>query len=81
MFLSPKLKKAIETHPEIQAVLKTKSRDLRWDKFTRTQFNIVARIINKNISKEIQSNEDMVEMHLIIGKQQLEKQLLNLRID
>jgi hypothetical protein len=81
MFLSSKLKKAIETHPEIQAVLKTKSRDLRWDKFTRTQFNIIARIINKNISKEIQSNEDMVEMHLIIGKQQLEKQLLNLRIE
>jgi len=81
MFLSSRLKKAIENHPEIQSVLKTKSRDLKWEQFTRTQFNIAARIINKNISKEIQSNEDLVEMHLIIGKQQLEKQLLNLRID
>ncbi|MES1222613.1 MAG: hypothetical protein ABUT20_44370 [Bacteroidota bacterium] len=81
MFLSSRLKKAIENHPEIQSVLKTKSRDLKWEQFTRTQFNIAARIINKNISKEIQSNEDLVEMHLIIGRQQLEKQMLNLRID
>ncbi|MBS1914819.1 MAG: hypothetical protein JST87_01010 [Bacteroidetes bacterium] len=81
MFLSSRLKKAIENHPEIQSVLKTKSRDLKWEHFTRTQFNIAARIINKNISKEIQSNEDLVEMHMVIGKQQLEKQMLSLRID
>jgi hypothetical protein len=79
MFLSEKIKRAIEMHTEIVSALKLKSRELRWEHFTRTQFNMVARVINKNITKEIQANEDLVDMHLIIGKQQLEKQLLSLR--
>ena len=81
MLLSDRIKKNIEAHPEIAAALKTKSREQRWQNFTRTQFNMVARIINKNISKEIQGNEDLVEMHLIIGKQQLEKELAALRLN
>jgi hypothetical protein len=80
MLLSEKIKKTIEGHPEIAASLKTKSREHRWQHFTRTQFNMVARIINRNISKEIQGNEDLVEMHLIIGKLQLEKELAALRL-
>ena len=81
MILSEKIRKGVETHPEITAVLKSKSRELRWQHFTRTQFNMVARVINKVISKEIQETVDLVEMHLIIGKQQLEKELNALRLN
>jgi len=81
MILSEKIRKGVETHPEIAAVLKSKSRELGWQYFTRTQFNMVARVINKAISKEIQESEDLVEMHLIIGKQQLEKELNALRLN
>ena len=79
MILSEKIKRAIEVHPEIIAVLQSKSRVLHWEQFTRTQFNLVARVINKFITREIQANEDLVGMHLIVGKQQLEKQLFTLR--
>ena len=79
MFLSEKIKRAIESHPRVTELLKMKGREQRWEAFTRTDFNLVARVINKQITKEIQANEDLVEMHLIIGKQQLEKQLINLR--
>ena len=81
MILSEKIRKGVETHPEITAVLKSKSRELRWQHFTRTQFNMVARVINKVISREIQETVDLVEMHLIIGKQQLEKELNALRLN
>ena len=75
MYLSEKIKKAIEGHPAVIAALKSKSREYNWGRFTRTQFNLVARVINKQVSREAVVNTDLVEMHLIIGKQQLEKQL------
>jgi hypothetical protein len=52
---------------------------MNWSKFTRTQFNLVARIVNKKITKEVLGNPDLVEMNLIIGKQHLEKQLFALK--
>jgi hypothetical protein len=79
MQLSEKLKAAIEEHPAILASLKNKNKSNRWDNFTRTQFNLVAKVINKQISKEVLANPDLVEMNLIIGKQSLEKQLRALR--
>ncbi|MDR3697198.1 hypothetical protein [Mucilaginibacter sp.] len=79
MQLSEKLKTAIEEHPAIIASLKSKNKGNKWDNFTRTQFNLVAKLINKQISKEVQANPDLVEMNLIIGKQSLEKQLRALR--
>lgn len=75
MYLSEKIKKAIETHPAIMLTLKNKGQDRSWSRFTRTQFNLVARIINKQVSREVQVNTDLVEMHLVIGKQQLDKQM------
>lgn len=79
MQLTEKLKTAIEEHPHINAALQNKSRDNRWDGFTRTQFNLVAKVINKHISKEVLANPDLVEMGLIIGRQNLEKQLQAMR--
>lgn len=77
MYLSDKIKKALEGHPSIASALKGKSREISWSRFTRTQFNLVARVINKQVSREAMANTDLVEMHLIIGKQQLEKQLFS----
>ena len=69
------MKKALEGDPAIVAALKGKSKEINWSRFTRTQFNLVARVINKQVSREVMVNTDLAEMHLIIGKQQLEKQL------
>jgi hypothetical protein len=79
MQLSEKLKISLEEHPSITAALNTKNRGNKWDNFTRTQFNLVAKVINKQISKEVLANPDIVEMSIIIGKQNLEKQLRSLR--
>jgi len=79
MLLSERMKKAIQSHPEIVSALRLKGKELRWEKFTRTHFNLIARIINRIISKEILANEGLLEMHLIIGKLQLEKQLFTLK--
>ena len=79
MQLSEKLKSAIEDHPAIVASLNNKGKGNKWDNFTRTQFNIAAKVINRQISKEVLANPDLVEMNLIIGRQNLEKQLRALR--
>jgi len=79
MHLSEKIKKGIQSHHEIAAAIRLKSKELRWEHFTRTHFNLIARIINKAISKEILANENLVEMNLIIGRLQLEKQLRALK--
>jgi hypothetical protein len=79
MQLSEKLKTKIAEHPLIITALQNKNRSNNWEKFTRTQFNLAAKVINKQISKEVIANPDLVEMSLVIGKQNLEKQLLALR--
>src|ERR1017187_9087736 len=81
MLLSEKIKRGIESHKEIASFLHTGSGVKNWAQFTRTHFNLIARIINKNISEEILGNEDLVELHLIIGKQQLDKELTQLRLN
>jgi len=79
MQLTKKLKTAIEEHPDIIGALKNKNRDNSWDGFTRTQFNLVAKVMNRQISKEVLVNPDLVEMNLIIGRQNIEKHLRALR--
>jgi len=81
MQLSTKIKKAIQDHPEISKTLKSKSSEQNWNRFTRTQFNLIARVINKHITREANSNHDLVELYLIIGKHNLERQLFNLRLN
>jgi hypothetical protein len=77
--VSNKLKKSLETNPDIIAAVKNGNRETNWNKFTRTHFNLIARIINKKISREVLRNPDLVEMNLITGKQHLEKQLFTLK--
>lgn len=79
MQISSKLKKSLENHPDIVLALKNSTRENNWSRFTRTQFNLIARMINKKITKEVLRNPDLVEMNLITGKQHLEKQLFTLK--
>ena len=79
MLLSDKLKKSLANHPEILLALKNSKREIHWNRFTRTQFNLIARIINKKITREVLQNPELVEMNLIVGKQHLEKQLFDLK--
>jgi len=69
----------VEAHPDIVMALKNNNREINWSRFTRTQFNLAARIINKKITREVLRNPDLVEMNLITGKQHLEKQLFTLK--
>jgi hypothetical protein len=77
--LSHKLRKNLESHPDIVMALKNNNRDLHWNRFTRTQFNLVARTINKKITQEVLHNPELVELNLITGKQHMEKQLFALK--
>ncbi len=79
MHLSGKIKKSLEGHPDIAQALKGGARETGWHRFTRTQFNLIARVINKKITREVLLHPDLVEMHLIIGPQQLGKQLFTLK--
>ena len=79
MYLSERIRKAIEVHPGVLSALQGKGKDLNWAHFTRTQFNLLARVINKQVSSAAVANTDLVDMNLIIGKQQLEKQLVRLK--
>jgi hypothetical protein len=79
MFLSNKIKKATEHHPEIIAVLQHGKSVLNWREFTRTHFNEVAKVINKKITREVVRNPDFVEQFLIIGKLKMEKEIYSLR--
>lgn len=79
MKLSSKIKHSLEGHPLIESALKGKSKDNNWEHFTRTQFNIIARCINRYVTKEVLANTDLIELNLIIGQQMLNKQLKSLR--
>lgn len=81
MILSERIRKAIESHPAMAAAMKGKGRERGWKEFTRTQFNLAARVINRLVSREVAGNLDLLEMHLVIGKQQLDNQLSQLRLD
>ena len=79
MQLPQKIKKAVEESPEIIAAIKGNGKELNWQQFTRTHFNIAARVINKKITNEILANSYLLEMYLVIGQQKLEKEFFRLR--
>lgn len=79
MTISARIKKALEDHPDIQSGLKGKDLDGKWHRFTRTHFNLVARIINRAVTQEVLANPELVESHLIIGSHNLDRQMRTLR--
>lgn len=79
--LSGKLIHKIESCSEILAALSPKIDFLDKNALTRTHFNAIAKVINLKITLEVLKNTNLVETYLIIGKQNLEMQLLKLRLN
>jgi len=78
MHFSEKIKRSLEQDHLVQQALKLRGR-LDWNSFTRTQFNTVARVINKEITREVLANPELIELNLVIGKQKLEQEMKRLR--
>jgi hypothetical protein len=78
MVFPEKIKRAIELDETILNVLKVRGK-LDWQNFTRTQFNMVARVVNKEITREVLLNPELIEFNLVIGKQKLEQEMFRMR--
>jgi hypothetical protein len=79
MLLSKKIKKAVEFHTEIIKLFYPEKGMENKDAFTRTHFNNMAVLINKNITRSVIGNPDLVAHYFVIGKLKLDKEILNLR--
>lgn len=79
MLLNTKIKNAIENDPGVILLLQKNKQFSDWKNFTRTHFNNIATLINKEISKEVIKNPDLVAHFLIIGKLKIEKEIYSLR--
>ncbi|TAH02808.1 MAG: hypothetical protein EAZ15_04485 [Sphingobacteriales bacterium] len=79
--LSGKLIHKIESCSEILTALSYKIDFADKSALTRTHFNAIAKVINLKITLEVLKNTNLVETYLIIGKQNLEMQLLKLRLN
>ena len=79
MLLNNKIIQSIQQHSEIIAALQNQQLSADWNKFTRTQYNQVATVINKHITREVIKNPELVEAFLIIGKLKMEKEIYSLR--
>ena len=78
--LPHKIINKIENCYEILEVLSKNTHSNNGKLKTRTHFNRIAKIINTKVSIEVLKNPNLIETHLIIGKQNLEMQMLKLRI-
>ena len=78
--LSSKIISKIENCYEILEVLSKNTHSNNGKLKTRTHFNSIAKIINRKVSNEVLKNPNLIETYLIIGKQNLEMQMLKLRI-
>jgi len=81
MLLSKKIKKSVESHPEIMLLLKNNLQNEDWTVLTRTYFDKIARIINKKITREVIENAAFIEQNLIIGKLKIEKEIFSLKCE
>lgn len=79
MLLSNKIIQSTQRHPDIIAALQAEKNTTDWRNFTRTHFNQVAKVVNKQITREVIKNPDLVEEFLIIGKLKMEKEIYSLR--
>lgn len=79
MLLSKKIIKAVEFHTEIIKLFYPEKGMENKENFTRTHFNNMAVLINKNITRAVISKPDLVEHYFVIGKLKLHKEILNLR--
>ena len=79
MLLSNKIKNGIVKNIEITRVVFQDKINADWSNFTRTNFNNIAQVINKKITKAVIINPDLVDQFIVVGKLKIEKDILNLR--
>ncbi len=79
MLLSKKIIKAVEFHTEIIKLFYPEKGMENKENFTRTHFNNMAVLINKNITRAVIAKPDLVAHYFVIGKLKLDKEILNLR--
>ncbi len=77
MLLSNRIRHAIEEHPQIKKIITATIKGDHWAEYSRTHFDMVASVINKEITKEVIANPDLIKHHLVIGKLKIEKDILN----
>ena len=79
MLLSTKIKEEIEKNGDIIKLNFNDKNVADWSNFTRTNFNSIAQLINKKITKIVINKPDLVEHYFVVGKLKIEKDILNLR--
>jgi len=79
--LLDKLIHKIENSQELVEVFRLNNNEFDKTTLTRTYFNTIAIVINKKVTELVIKNTDLVESYLIIGRQNLEMQLLKLRLN
>ncbi len=79
MLLSNKIKRAIEKNTAIKKLNLIGNFNEDWSNFTRTNFNNIAQVINKQITKAIINKPALVEQYIVVGRLKIEKDILNLR--
>lgn len=65
--------RSIENDSHIRHVLAGRTRIDDWKKFTRTHFNIIAKEINKKVSKHVSEQPFLLTDYLLLGKDMVEK--------
>ncbi len=70
--IPPKIRQAIQDHPDLNAALNNAGMELDWKKFNRTHFDFIARHINKRVTLRALENPQLVQDKIILGKDQLQ---------
>lgn len=70
--IPPKIRQAIQDHPDLNEALNKAGMEIDWKKFNRTHFDFIARYINKRVTLRTQENPQLIQDKIIIGKDQLQ---------
>lgn len=71
--LPPRIRTAIEQHPALLAPLSEQGWGSNWKAFNRTAFDFIARRINRHVTARIVDMPHLLEEHVIIGGDQLNR--------
>jgi hypothetical protein len=70
--MKQKIFNAIENDKRIKMILENRTNIKEWRMFTRTQFNIIAREINKKVSEKVAEDPVYISDFLLLGKDKVE---------
>lgn len=63
---------AIENDEKIKSILRNRTHIRNWKDFTRTHFNIIAKEINKKVSKKVAEDSVYISDYLLLGRDKVE---------